>query len=283
MSDRSRTILDFEDSQHEQDVIEHIGDVDRSYNNKLIIALDVEDSKSGQRMVERIGDVGRFYKIGLGMLAKGGLDLARKLKNDQKRVFLDLKLFDIGATIERAVKGFSEFGVDFLSVHGDPQVVRAASQGKKSAKTKILAITVLTSLERKDLNAACIKAGEICDIVQERAERAFENGADGVVCSPQEAAILRIRIKGKNKLIVTPGIRPKGADKDDQRRVTTPQEAIKAGADYIVVGRPIIKACNPRNATQEIAKTINALKQPIIPTPNSHNSAQEINQQLGTP
>lgn len=220
-------------------------------DDRLIVALDVPDAIAGLQMATRLGDAVSFYKIGLGMLTGGGLALANELADEHgKRIFLDMKLFDIGATVEAAVQGLSQFGHDFLTVHGDPHVVRAAAQTK--GDMKILAVTILTSLDRADLDASLIKSGEITDLVQERAGLAFMNGADGVIAAPQEAALIRALPEAAGKLIVTPGVRPAGADLGDQKRVTTPVQAIENGADHVVVGRPIWTNADPRAAAEAV-------------------------------
>ena len=194
-----------------------------------------------------------FYKIGLGMLTGGGLALANELKQERgKRIFLDMKLFDIGQTVENAVAGLAQYDLDFLTVHGDPHVVRAAKEGARGKDMKILAVTILTSLDRADLDASLIREGAIPDLVVERAARAFEAGADGIIASPQEAAAIRALPEAAGKLIVTPGVRPAGAADDDQKRIATPARAIAAGADHIVVGRPIWRAPAPRDAAESI-------------------------------
>ncbi|MEK9735342.1 MAG: orotidine-5'-phosphate decarboxylase, partial [Paracoccaceae bacterium] len=204
-----------------------------------------------------LGDSIGFYKIGLGMLTSGGLALANELKLEHgKRIFLDMKLFDIGATVEHAVRGIAQYDIDFLTVHGDPHVVRAAKEGASKSNMKILAVTILTSLDRDDLDANLMKAGDIRHLVIERAERAFEAGADGVIASPQEAGFIRALSSAKKKLIVTPGVRPKGAALGDQKRIATPAEAIANGADHIVVGRPIWQSNDPRQAAQSILQDI---------------------------
>ena len=221
--------------------------------DRLIVALDVPNLIQGMALVDRLGDSVSFYKIGLGMLTGGGLALANELKQERgKRVFLDMKLFDIGATIEAAVRGLAQYDLDFLTVHGDPQVVRAAAEGKAGSDMKILAVTVLTSLDRADLDANLIKAGDIAQITLERAARALEAGADGVIASPQEAAMIRALPQARGKLIVTPGVRPAGAAQGDQKRIATPAQAIADGADHIVVGRPIWQADDPSAAARGI-------------------------------
>lgn len=177
-------------------------------DDRLIVALDVPNVVMGLDLVQKIGDAASFYKIGLGMLTGGGLALANELKQELgKRIFLDMKFFDIGATVEKAVKGVAQFDLDLLTVHGDPYVVKAAKEGAGGSDMKILAVTILTSLDRNDLDGALIKDGEIRDLVQERAGRALEAGADGVIASPQEAALIRALPEAKGKLIVTPGVR----------------------------------------------------------------------------
>ena len=220
-------------------------------DDRLIVALDVPNLVQGLDLTQRLGDAVSFYKIGLGMLTGGGLALANELKHDHgKRIFLDMKLFDIGATVEAAVRGLSQYDLDFLTVHGDPQVVTAAAQAKGAMK--ILAVTILTSLDRADLDANLIKPGDIHQITLERAARALEAGADGVIASPQEAALIRALPQAAGKLIVTPGVRPLGAEAGDQKRTATPRQALTDGADHIVIGRPIWAAQNPAAAARAI-------------------------------
>ena len=226
-------------------------------DDRLIMALDVPNVLDGLDMVSRIGDAVSFYKIGLGMLTGGGLALANELKQEHgKRIFLDLKLFDISNTIEAAVRGISQYDLDFLTVHGDPHVVRAAKEGARGSDLKILAVTVLTSLDRGDLDDCLMRDGAIPDLVQERAGRAFEAGADGVIASPHEVALIRALPQSADCLIVTPGVRPQGAELGDQKRVMTPSRAISEGANHIVVGRPIYKAANPAQAAADISASI---------------------------
>ena len=218
-------------------------------DDRLIVALDVANALEGLAMAERIGDAVSFYKIGLGMLTGGGLALANELKQEHgKRIFLDMKFFDIGATVEAAVRGIAAYDLDFLTVHGDPQVVAAAKQGAAGSGLKILAVTILTSNDRADLDANLIVPGDIAEIVATRAARALAAGADGVIASTQEAALIRALPEAMGRLIVTPGVRPKGAAAGDQKRISTPAQAIGDGADHIVVGRPIWQAADPRAA-----------------------------------
>lgn len=227
-------------------------------DNRLIIALDQPNALQALELVDRLGDLIGFYKIGLGLLTSGGLALANELKGRNKRVFLDLKLFDISATIEKAVSGIAQYDLDFLTVHGDPHVVRAAVAGRGDRALKILAVTLLTSLDRDDLNACLIKDGAIVDLVVERAKAALNAGADGLIASAQEAAMIRALPEAKGKLIVTPGVRPVGATLGDQKRVATPAAAIANGADHIVMGRPIWAADDPLTAAQAVLDELSA-------------------------
>ncbi|MEQ6203264.1 orotidine-5'-phosphate decarboxylase [Sulfitobacter sp. HNIBRBA2951] len=226
-------------------------------DDRLIVALDVPNAVSGLALAEKLGDAVGFYKIGLGMLTGGGLALANELKQEHgKRIFLDMKLFDIGATVESAVRGLSQFDLDFLTVHGDPHVVAAAKQGAAGSDMKILGVTILTSLDRADLDASLIVAGDLPELVTTRAARAFEAGADGVIASPQEAALIRALPEAANKLIVTPGVRPAGAALGDQKRVATPAQAIADGANHVVVGRPIYQSDDPAQAARDVLAEI---------------------------
>ena len=226
-------------------------------DDRLIVAIDTGDAHSGLLLADRLGETVGFYKIGLGMLTGGGLALARELKDERgKRVFLDMKLFDIGATVEQAVRGLTRFDIDFLTVHGDPHVVRAAMEGAAGSATRILAVTVLTSLDRSDLDDNLMKDGDVGDLVRERAARALEAGADGVIASPHEAESIRALPEAEGRLIVTPGVRPVGAAAGDQKRIATPRSALKAGADHIVVGRPIWQTEDPAASARSILNDI---------------------------
>jgi len=227
--------------------------VSAAADDRLIVALDVGNAVAGLEMATKLGDAVSFYKIGLGMLTGGGLALANELKAEHgKRIFLDMKLFDISNTVESAVRGLAQFDLDFLTVHGDPHVVRAAKEGAAGSDLKILGVTILTSLDRADLDASLIREGEVADIVVERAARAFEAGADGIIASPRETARIRALPEAAGRLIVTPGVRPEGAALGDQKRVATPGAAIRDGADHIVVGRPVVNAPSPRDMVDAI-------------------------------
>ena len=222
-------------------------------DDRLIVALDLPNVLESLSLCTALGDTVSFYKIGLGSLTTGGLALANELKSEHgKRIFLDMKLFDISATIEAAVRGLAQFDLDFLTVHGDPHVVRAAKIGAEGSDMKILGVTILTSLDRADLDAGMIQPGDVTEITVERAARALEAGADGIIASPHEAAAIRALSQADGKLIVTPGVRPTGAASGDQKRIATPGNAIAAGADHIVVGRPIWQASDPKAAAQAI-------------------------------
>lgn len=223
--------------------------------DRLIVALDVPSTEDAERMVARIGEAARFYKIGYQLMPIGGFDLARRLSAQDKKVFLDAKFHDIGATVERGVKSVAKLGADFLTVHAEPDVLKGAVAGRgDDPRLKVLAVTVLTSLDQAALARAGI-ATPLADLVLNRVEFAAEAGADGVIASAQEAAAIRARF-GDQLLIVTPGVRPMGAVANDQKRVLTPAGAIKAGADYLVVGRPIVEANEPARAASEITREI---------------------------
>lgn len=223
--------------------------------DRLIIALDLPTVTAAQEAVEAVGAAGAFYKIGYQLMPIGGLDLAQSLSDAGKKTFLDFKFHDIGATVERGVKSVCKFGGDFLTVHAEPDVLKGAVEGRgDDPRLKILGVTVLTSLDQAALAKMGIEMA-ISDLVLKRAEFAAEAGADGVVASAKEAAAIRARF-GDALMIVTPGIRPAGASANDQKRIVTPADAIKAGADYLVVGRPIIQADDPAAAARAIADEI---------------------------
>ena len=226
---------------------------------RLIVPLDLPTRSDAEAMVERLGDSISFYKVGLQLLASGGMDLAKHLKQSGRRVFLDWKLHDIGATVEKATAAIIASGAcDFLTVHAQPQVMAAAVRGRGGAKeSKILGVTVLTSLSEDDVKA--IGYGlTIPELVERRIRQALDAGADGVVASPHEAAMAR-RIGGPGFLVVTPGVRPSWAKADDQARAATPEGAIAAGASHLVCGRPITGAEDPRAAADAIARDIAGL------------------------
>src|SRR6516164_695423 len=222
--------------------------------DRLIVALDVPNVELAEAMVSRLGDAVTFYKIGYQLAYAGGLPLVRELADHGKKVFLDLKLHDIGNTVARGVESVARLGASFLTVHAYPQTMKAAVEARAGADLKVLAVTVLTSYDDGDLHAAGYRLG-VLDLVAARAKQAQLLGIDGLVCSAAEAAGLR-KIVGHQLLLVTPGIRPPGSATGDQKRVMTPARAIAAGANYLVVGRPVIEAADPRAAAQAILAEI---------------------------
>jgi orotidine-5'-phosphate decarboxylase len=220
---------------------------------RLIVALDLSSVEAAEAMVARLGDAVSFYKIGYQLAFAGGLAYTRNLADAGKRVFLDLKLHDIGNTVGQGVKSVARLGATFVTVHAYPQTMQAAVEAREGG-LRILAVTVLTSYDDGDLKAAGYEAS-VKTLVAARAEQARLLGVDGLVCSPEEAADVR-SIAGANMVLVTPGIRPAGTEAGDQKRVMTPAAAIAAGADYLVVGRPIIAASDPRAAAEAIVAEI---------------------------
>lgn len=225
--------------------------------HKLIIALDRPSVADARQIIDQIGPHGNFYKIGYQLIPIGGLDLAKELSTTGKKVFLDFKFHDIGATVERGVASIAKLGGDFLTVHAEPDVLKGAVAGRgDDPRLKILGVTVLTSLTQEKIAAAGINM-KLEDLVLKRAEHAANAGADGVVASAKEAAAIKARF-GDALTIVTPGVRPVGASQDDQARIVTPGDAIRAGADYLVVGRPIVNAATPAEIAGNIQSEIAA-------------------------
>ena len=218
---------------------------------RLIVPLDLPTVAEARAVVQTLGDAISFYKVGLELFATGGgMGLAHELKGSGKQVFLDWKLHDIGATVQRSAAVLADAGCDFLTVHGEPQVVAAAVRGRGRSGLKVLAVTVLTSLSDADLVE--MGFGETAaQLVERRIHQAVDAGCDGVIASPQEAALARA-IGGKDFLVVTPGVRPDWAAKNDQARVATPAEALASGASHIVCGRPITAANDPQTAALRI-------------------------------
>ena len=210
---------------------------------RLIVSLDLPSVESAEAMIERLGDTVGFYKIGYQLAFAGGLPLARALTQAGKQVFLDMKLHDIANTVAQGVESIAALGVTFLTIHGYPQTMRAAVEAKAGSRLKLLAVTVLTSYDDIDLHEAGYALG-VDELVADRAKRAHDLGLDGIVCSAAEASALHLLV-GNDMVLVTPGIRPAGSAHNDQKRVVTPASAIAAGADYLVVGRPITAAPDP--------------------------------------
>jgi orotidine-5'-phosphate decarboxylase len=222
--------------------------------DRLIVALDVPTVAEAEAMVARLGPEVTFYKVGLQMIFAGGIDFARRLVGEGKQVFLDAKLLDIDNTVEGAVESIVPLGVTFLTIHAYPKAMRAAVVARGDASLKLLGVTVLTSMDATDLAAAGY-AGAPDALVAARAADARTAGMDGVVASPAEAAAVRALI-GPNMALVTPGVRPAGMASGDQKRVATPAAAIRHGADYLVVGRPVTTAPDPRAAAASIVREI---------------------------
>lgn len=224
---------------------------------RLIVAIDVPSRDAAEALIDRLGDSVGVVKIGLELLFAGGVDLARSLAEEGRAVFLDAKLLDITNTVERAAARVAALGSTFLTVHAsDRRTLDAAVRGRGDSRLKLLAVTVMTHLGPGDLREQGISAAPE-EMVLRRARMAQEAGFDGVVASAREASAIRAAL-GPDLAIVTPGIRPAGTDHGDQMRVTTPAEAIAAGADYLVVGRPITAAADPRQAAQAIVDEMTA-------------------------
>lgn len=221
---------------------------------RLIVALDEPDVDAARRLVGVLGDSVSYYKVGLTLLAQGGLALCEELKAQGKQVFQDWKLHDIGAQVEGAARAAASGACDLLTVHAEPQVMWAAMAGRGDAATKIIGVTVMTSLSQADLDEMGYGLN-LTDLVLRRVDQAVACGLDGVVASPHEAAMIRARVPA-DFLIVTPGVRPVGADLNDQQRVATPQEAFLNGASHVVVGRPITRAADPKASAQDILRSI---------------------------
>ena len=224
---------------------------------RLIVALDARSVAEAEHWIETLGATVQFFKVGMELVyGGGGLGLIERLVKSGKQVFVDLKLHDIPNTVERATAQIAGFGAFFLTVHGYPQTMRAAVAGAKGSGLKLLGVSVLTSCDDSDLLEAGYAFG-VSALVQRRAAQAQEIGVAGLVASPAEAAMLR-RACAADFLLVTPGVRPIGVDRGDQKRVATPGEAIAEGADYLVVGRPVTQSSNPRAAAEAIVAEIAA-------------------------
>ena len=219
--------------------------------NPLIIALDVGSTSDAWHLVEAIGPAANFYKVGMELYAVGGTDFVSRLREAGKNVFLDLKLYDIGETVKRATREFCRVSeAAFLSIHGSRTVMQAAVEGRGDSKTKLLAVTVLTSFDEDDLRDLGYRVS-VADLVDLRVKKAMESGVDGIVCSPLEVGRVR-QIAGQNMTLITPGVRSAGSAVGDQKRVATPVEAIENGADYLVIGRQVTRADDPRAAYKQI-------------------------------
>ena len=222
---------------------------------RIIVALDVPSAQQARQIVDDIGEAGRFYKIGYQLMPIGGLELAKELTDAGKKVFLDFKFHDIGNTVEQGVRSIAQFGADYLTVHAEPDVLRGAVAGRaEDPRLKVLAVTVLTSLDQASLTRMGIST-PLGDLVLERAKMAIDSGADGIVASAMAAARLRDAL-GDDFDIITPGIRPAGAARNDQQRIVTPRDAINNGATRLVIGRPIVASDNPAKAHGAIVEEL---------------------------
>lgn len=247
-------------------------------NSPLIVALDVESAAEARSLVAALADTASFYKVGPELYAAAGMDFARELKSQGHRVFLDLKLYDIPETVRRSVVQVSRAGVDFLTIHARCSLMRAAKEAATNG-LKLLAVTVLTSLDDADLRQDGHTRG-VADLVELRARNAVEMGMDGIVCSPLEVARVRA-ITGSPAILVTPGVRSAGAATGDQKRVMTPAEAIASGADYLVIGRQVTRAKDPRAEMLRILTELNdhhhsSGMQPLRETPRGGTASQSM-------
>ena len=224
------------------------------HRNPIIVALDVESADQARALVDRIGEAAGFYKVGPELYCAAGMDFVRELIARGKDVFLDLKFYDIGETVKRAVAQVAPSGVRFLTVHGSGAVMRAAVEGRGSSSLKLLAVTLLTSFDQQDLTDLGYPCSS-ADLVELRVRKAMEAGFDGIVASPLEARSIRA-LAGARAILVTPGVRSAGVAKGDQKRVATPAEAVRDGADYLVIGRQVTRAPDPAAALRKILEEI---------------------------
>jgi len=229
--------------------------------NPVIVALDFPGAQQARELVARLGPAQSFYKVGLELYAAASLEMVRELKQNGHRVFLDLKLYDIGETVRRTVAVVAQSGADFLTIHGMRQVMRAAAEGRGDSGLKLLAVSVLTSVDENDLRADGYSRG-LEELIDLRVRNAMADGADGIICSARDTARVR-SMAGPRSILVNPGVRSAGASAGDQKRVATPAEAIAAGADYIVVGRQVTRAADPRGELQRILEEVAGLSEKL--------------------
>jgi orotidine-5'-phosphate decarboxylase len=222
--------------------------------NRIIVALDVETADEARGLIAKLGDAIDFYKVGMELYAASGMEIVRELEARGKNVFLDLKYYDIPETVKRAVAQVAKTGVRFLTIHGSVSIMRAAVEGRGTSELELLAVTVLTSFGPEDMQDMGF-GGSISDLVEHRARKAVECGIDGLIASPLDAAALR-RIVPAETVLVTPGVRSQGAAKADQKRVATPAEAVRDGADYVVIGRQITRAADPAGEAERVRQEI---------------------------
>ena len=224
--------------------------------NPIIVALDVASAGEARSLVDRLGDAIDFFKVGLELYTAAGMPIVRELRDRGKDVFLDLKLFDIGETVKRTVEVVTQNPVRFLTVHSSAAVMRAAVAGRGSAALKLLAVTVLTSFDQQDVRELGYERS-LRELVEWRVRQSVECGVDGMIASPLDARTVR-GLAGPDMLLVTPGVRSDGTDRGDQKRVATPAEAIRDGADYVVMGRQITRAADPRAEAARVLEQIHA-------------------------
>jgi orotidine-5'-phosphate decarboxylase len=226
-----------------------------SADNPLIIALDVDTGEEALRLIDKIGPAANFYKVGMELYAAAGMSLVKEIAANGHKVFLDLKLYDIGETVKRATRQICiSTAPTFLTVHGSRTVMSAAAEGRGDTPTKLLAVTVLTSFDQEDI-ADLGYPSSVADLVDLRVKKAQECGMDGLVCSALDVARVR-RLAGSSMMLITPGVRSAGADKGDQKRVATPAAALRDGADYLVIGRQVTRSADPREACERILSEI---------------------------
>jgi orotidine-5'-phosphate decarboxylase len=225
-------------------------------NDPVIIALDLDSASEADELVAALGNSAGFYKVGMELFAAAGMDYVRSLVDRGKRVFLDMKYYDIGETVKRTVKVAASSGAEFLSIHGVGQVMRAAVEGRGDSAMKLLAVTVLTSFNQEDVEELGYDCG-LAELVSQKVRIAIGHGMDGIIGSPVEARAIR-REAGPNALLVTPGVRSRGAAANDQKRIATPAEAVRDGADYVVIGREVTRAQNPAAALAAIHEDLAA-------------------------
>jgi orotidine-5'-phosphate decarboxylase len=226
-------------------------------HNPVIIALDCDSAREADTLVASLGASQNFYKVGMELYAAAGMDYVRRLVDRGKRIFLDMKYYDIGETVKRAVAVAARSGAEFLTVHGVGQVMRAAIEGRGDSPMKLLAITVLTSFDQQDVRELGYDCA-LADLVAQRVRLAVKAGVDGIVGSPLEARAIRAEA-GPAAILVTPGVRSRGAAAGDQKRIATPAEALRDGADYVVVGREVTRASDPSAALAAIHADLGAL------------------------
>ena len=231
--------------------------------NPIIVALDLESAAEARALVDKLGNPVGFYKVGLELYAASGMQMVRELEDRGKDVFLDLKLFDIGETVKRTVAVIARTNVRFLTLHSSAAVMRAAVEGRGNAPLKLLAVTVLTSFDDQDVHDLGYP-GSVAELVEWRVRKSLECGVDGLIASPLDAAAVR-RLAGPGKIIVTPGVRSAGAAKGDQKRVATPADAIRNGANYVVMGRQITRAADPAG---EAARVLDEIHAAALPAPS---------------